>query len=58
MDDTVTCGFGYIDRSGAFLIEERFDLAEQFHDGVAHVFEGGARGYIDRAGNFLWKPSK
>lgn len=52
------CGYGYIDKTGKFVIEERFDGAEPFHDGLAQVYTNDGRGYINREGNFVWKPSR
>jgi hypothetical protein len=31
-------GWGYIDKSGAMVIEPRFTMADSFHDGLARVF--------------------
>jgi hypothetical protein len=53
------CGYGYIDRTGKSVIEERFDKGEPFRGGLAQVYmrEDGF-GYIDREGNFVWKPGR
>jgi hypothetical protein len=29
-----------------------------FADGVAKVWVGGKMGYIDKTGNYIWKPTK
>jgi WG containing repeat len=52
------CGFGYIDKSGAFVIEQRFDGAGVFRGGVAYVITAGGRGYIDSRGNLLWQQGR
>jgi hypothetical protein len=57
--------WGYIDRSGKRVIPARFDYADDFHEGRASVVmdagtpQGGVRyGYIDKMGNYIWKPSR
>jgi len=54
--------WGYIDKSGGFVISARFQGAYRFVDGVAEVIKGynaDARwGYIDRTGKWVWKPTK
>ena len=53
--------WGYIDPSGAYIIEPQFDEALPFKDGAArvriNVGERQTYGYIDRAGKFLWYPT-
>ena len=61
--------FGYVDKTGRFVIEARFANAEDFSEGVAAVrsnesfssLEGGDEssvkyGFIDRSGKFVIKP--
>lgn len=60
--------YGYIDRTGKVVIEPRFDSAFEFIEGVAEVYvvvevttpaglqAQGKSAYINRAGNFIWKP--
>jgi len=61
-------GWGYIDRTGSFVIPPRYGWASPFSDGVAAVCSGacwvpkiaGPRpsyGYINRAGDFVIKPA-
>lgn len=52
------CGYGYIDKTGRLVVEEKFDYVAPFRGGLAHVYERGARGYIDREGRYVWKPSR
>ena len=40
--------YTYIDRSGEYATEQRFDYADSFKDGKAIVTKDGVRGYIDR----------
>jgi ethanolamine utilization microcompartment shell protein EutS len=56
--------WGYIDRTGRVIIEPRFDVAYEFVDGVASVYElrnpnspqESRFGYIDKTGKYLWEP--
>lgn len=41
--------WGYIDRSGEFVIRPRFDEAWRFDNGLAWVVKGDFRGHIDRS---------
>lgn len=60
--------WGYIDKSGRVAIEPRFDRAAEFVGDLALVSVGWAdadvpqngvmNGYIDRTGNYVWKPSR
>ena len=54
--DTATGKFGYIDRSGQFLIPPQFDGAYPFHDGLARIAAGSRFGYIDDKGASLIEP--
>lgn len=48
---------GFIDHSGAWMIEPRFDMAEDFSGGLARVkVDDGGYAYVDRHGNWVWKP--
>ncbi len=54
---------GYIDSSGTFVIPPRFAYAYRFLQGLAMVpvkdNDGDIlAGYIDRAGNYVWPPSR
>src|SRR5687767_5715878 len=48
--------WGYVDRSGRFVVEPQFDEASGFNDGRALVRQGELYGYIDRRGEFVVKP--
>lgn len=48
--------YGYIDTSGALMIQPQFRDAEQFSGGMARVeFPDRSWGYIDRSGRTLWR---
>lgn len=49
--------FGYIDRSGKFVINPQFDLAGDFEEGLAAVWLGDRQGYINKAGRYVWNPT-
>jgi hypothetical protein len=46
--------YGYIDRSGRFVIPPQFDEADEFRDGMAHVRAGNKHGFINRSGKFVF----
>lgn len=49
--------WGYIDKSGNFSIEPKFDEAENFsQNGLAYVKLNGSYGYIDKSGSFVIDP--
>lgn len=52
--------YGYIDKSGEFLVEPRYDYADAFSEGRATVRIGdrhsGIYGYIDKSGSEVIKP--
>ncbi len=50
--------WGYINRKGQHVIKSQFDWAWEFSEGRALVAVGDQVGYIDRAGRYIWKPSK
>lgn len=51
-------GYAYIDRKGDVAIKPRFGIAHEFSHGLAKVGVDGKYGYIDREGNWIWKPTK
>ncbi len=55
--------YGYIDKKGVMTIEPQFDFASKFVNGWALVSIGGDNytgkiGYIDKTGEYIWKPTK
>ncbi len=57
-DATGESKWGYIDKSGDMKVEYQFDTAWRFENGLASVRLGEKRGYIDKAGQYVWKPTK
>ena len=55
--------YGYIDKTGKFLISPRLALANDFYNGLAWVYLGelsksnqeNELGYINKTGNVVWK---
>lgn len=47
---------GYIDKSGAFVIEPQFEDARAFSGGLAPAKRKGRWGYIDKHGEFVIRP--
>lgn len=44
-------GFGYIDRTGSFVVKPQFDMAYSFHEGLAAIKNcDGSAGYIEHSG--------
>lgn len=49
--------YGYIDKSGEFIIKPQFDIAsKKFNEGLASVQFNGKYGYIDKSGNIIIEP--
>jgi|WetSurMetagenome_2_1015567.scaffolds.fasta_scaffold19281_2 hypothetical protein len=48
--------YGYIDKSGAFVIVPQFDNAHSFREGLAAAKKDGKFGYIDKSGAFVIEP--
>ncbi len=49
-------GWGYVDREGKLMIRPRFETAEQFAEGMAHVSECGRHGFINWQGEYVIHP--
>jgi hypothetical protein len=49
--------WGYIDKTGNFLIGPQFDYASRFYEGLARVHVGKKMGYILKTGKFFWGPT-
>ena len=47
--------WGYINKSGNFFIEPRFDYATDFREGLAYVSEGNHVLYVNLHGSIVWK---
>lgn len=45
--------WGYIDKTGKFVIEPIFDIAFSFNEGLAPVYLKQKNGYIDKSGTFV-----
>jgi len=50
------CKVGFIDRTGAFAIQPRFEAAEDFREGLAAVRIDGLWGFIDTNGTLVITP--
>ncbi|CAZ96238.1 WG repeat-containing protein [Zobellia galactanivorans] len=48
--------FGFIDKTGAYVIEPQFDKADSFSDGRAAALQDDKWGYIDISGKFVIQP--
>lgn len=48
--------FGFVDKSGNFVIPAQFDAVGRFSHGLAAVRKGERSGFIDKAGKFVIKP--
>lgn len=52
----VTERYGFIDRTGQFVIQPKFEFAAGFHDGLAVVSKNGKWGAIDKSGKWALQP--
>ena len=50
---TVSAKYGYIDKTGDFVIKPLFDKAYEFNGGMAMVEVDGKQGFIDKKGNVV-----
>ena len=48
--------WGFIDKTGKFVIEPMFNWSESFHEGLCVVKLGNKYGFIDRTGRFVIEP--
>jgi hypothetical protein len=48
--------WGFVDREGKLMIRPRFDTADQFSEGLAHVSECGRHGFIGWQGEYIIHP--
>jgi len=56
--DFVGDRYCYINQTGTMVIPLQFGLALSFIEGLALVYTEGQAGYIDKAGNYIWKPTR
>lgn len=49
--------YGYVDKTGQYVINPQFDAAFPFNEGLAMVNIGGKIGYIDKTGKYIWNPT-
>lgn len=48
--------FGYVDKDGKEVIKPQFEMADDFSEGLALVFNGRQHGYINKKGEMVIKP--
>ncbi|ECL3693363.1 WG repeat-containing protein, partial [Campylobacter coli] len=48
--------WGFIDKSGKFIVKPKFDEAWDFSEGLAAVGLNGKWGFIDKNGEFAIEP--
>jgi len=48
--------YGFIDKTGRFIIAPQFDNADSFSEGLAPVSTGGSYGFINETGRFVISP--
>lgn len=48
---------GFINKNGDIVIEPRYDFALPFENGLAFVRIDNKRGYINKAGGYVWEPT-
>lgn len=49
---------GFIDKTGSIVLKTEFDEIFPFPRGLPQVWLKGERGYIDRNGKVVWKPTR
>ena len=50
--------WGYIDKTGEYVVQPQFSRADSFYRGLALVISDGTKAYIDKTGKFIWKSSE
>lgn len=54
--DSMASGkWGFVDREGNLTIPARFDTADDFQNGLAHVWGGSDHGFIDKTGVWVFR---
>jgi hypothetical protein len=56
LESKIEYKFGYIDKTGEFVINPQFEFAGSFSEGLAPVQLGGVWGYIDKTGKYQINP--
>ena len=52
-------GWGFIDKAGEIVIPAKFSwVYEGFRHGIAKVVVDGKSGYVDKQGNWVWRPGE
>jgi len=54
--DILSGKFGYINKTGAIVINPKFGFSSSFKNGIAKVEFNGKAGYIDKSGKFVIPP--
>jgi hypothetical protein len=49
--------YGFIDKTGKFVINPQFDEVSGFMEGLCSVRVGDKLGYIDKTGKDVWNPT-
>ena len=57
-DATGDTKWGYIHKTGKLKVRPRFDTASDFKNGLASVCLGKRCGYINKAGQYVWEPTR
>ena len=49
--------WGFIDKTGKIVINQKFDKVSGFSEGLCGVKIGNKWGYIDKTGKYVWNPT-
>lgn len=50
--------WGYVNKTGKWVIPPRFQKAQTFSGGLALVMVGNRVGYVDQSGKYVWRPTR
>jgi len=50
--------WGYINQIGEIVIPTHFSWADEFSEGLARVLKKGLYGFINKSGEFVWRPEE
>lgn len=56
LENPPSCKFAFINKSGAFILDERFERAGDFSEGLAAVRKDGKWGFINTKGEMVIQP--